>query len=98
MEKFSEYPQTLVKEVLDLQLRDGVLMKISESLYYAKELIDPVIASVIEHIEKNGEIDAPAFKQLTGLTRKFSIPILEYLDRIKVTMRIGDKRILRKKV
>ncbi|MDP3479585.1 MAG: SelB C-terminal domain-containing protein, partial [Desulfoprunum sp.] len=39
----------------------------------------------------------PGFKNLTGLTRKFSIPILEYLDRIKLTIRIGDKRILRKK-
>ena len=98
MEQFGDYPPQLVKEVLELQIRDGALMKISESLYYAKELIDPVIASVIEYVEKNGEIDAPAFKQLTGLTRKFSIPILEYLDRIKITMRIGDKRILRKKV
>jgi selenocysteine-specific elongation factor len=98
MDRFEDYPQRLVKEVIDLQIRDGLLLKISESLYYAKEVIEPVIQSVVGHIEKNGEIDAPAFKELTGLTRKFSIPILEYLDRVKLTMRIGDKRILRKKV
>ena len=97
MEKFDDYPSKLVKEVIDLQQREGTLLKISESLYYAKSLIDPLTDSVVEYINKNGEIDAPAFKELTGLTRKFSIPILEYLDRIKVTMRIGDKRILRKK-
>jgi selenocysteine-specific elongation factor len=97
MEQFAEYPSSLVKEVLDLQLRDGQLFKISESLYYTRELIEPLIASVLQYMEKNGEIDAPAFKDLTGLTRKFSIPILEYLDRVKITMRIGDKRILRKK-
>ena len=97
MERFTEYPSRLVKDVVDLQLRDGKLLKISESLYYEKEIIEPLIAKVIEYMEKNGEIDAPAFKELTGLTRKFSIPILEYLDRIKMTMRIGDKRILRKK-
>ena len=39
----------------------------------------------------------PAFKDLTGLSRKFSIPLLEYFDKIKVTMRVGDKRILREK-
>jgi selenocysteine-specific elongation factor len=97
MEQFGEYSPQLVKEVLDLQLRDGHLFKISESLYYTRELIEPLIASVLEYMDKNGEIDAPAFKDLTGLTRKFSIPILEYLDRVKITMRIGDKRILRKK-
>ncbi|KJS02930.1 MAG: translation elongation factor [Desulfobulbaceae bacterium BRH_c16a] len=97
MEQFGEYPPQLVKEVLDLQLRDGKLYKISESLYYTREVIEPLIASVLQYMEKNGEIDAPAFKDLTGLTRKFSIPILEYLDRVKITMRIGDKRILRKK-
>jgi selenocysteine-specific elongation factor len=97
MEQFGEYPPPLVKEVLDLQLRDGQLFKISESLYYTRELIEPLIASVLQYMEKNGEIDAPTFKDLTGLTRKFSIPILEYLDRVKITMRIGDKRILRKK-
>ncbi len=98
MENFARYPAKLVKEVIDLQQRQGKLVKISETLYYANELIDPLIDSVTEYISKNGEIDAPGFKELTGLTRKFSIPILEYLDRIKVTMRIGDKRILRKKV
>jgi selenocysteine-specific elongation factor len=97
MDQFAEYPPQLVKEVLDLLLRDGRLFKISESLYYTRELIEPLIASVLKYMEEHGEIDAPAFKDLTGLTRKFSIPILEYLDRVKLTMRIGDKRILRKK-
>ena len=97
MEQFAEYPPQLVKEVLDLLLRDGRLFKISESLYYTRELIEPLIASVLKYMEEHGEIDAPAFKDLTGLTRKFSIPILEYLDRVKLTMRIGDKRILRRK-
>jgi selenocysteine-specific elongation factor len=97
MERFAEYPDRLVKDVIDLQLRDGKLLKISESLYYERELFEPLVATVVDYMEKNGEIDAPAFKELIGLTRKFSIPILEYLDRIKVTMRIGDKRILRKK-
>jgi selenocysteine-specific elongation factor len=97
MERFAEYPSRLVKDVVDLQLREGELLKISESLYYETAILEPLVASVIAYMEKNGEIDAPGFKELTGLTRKFSIPILEYLDRIKITMRIGDKRILRKK-
>ncbi|WP_136798267.1 selenocysteine-specific translation elongation factor [Desulfosediminicola ganghwensis] len=97
MEKFSEYSEKMVKQVLDVLLREGKLVKISETLYYDKGLIDKLVAQVTEVMKKEGEIDAPGFKNLTGLTRKFSIPILEYLDRIKLTIRVGDKRILRKK-
>ncbi|MCI5222497.1 MAG: hypothetical protein D3924_07465, partial [Candidatus Electrothrix sp. AR4] len=49
-----------------------------------------------EYISREGEIDAPRFKDLTGLSRKYSIPLLEYFDKIKLTIRVGDKRILRK--
>ena len=97
MDHFSDYPTSLLKDVLGLLQREGQLVKISETLYYSQEIIAPLIESVKETIEKEGEIDAPRFKALTGLTRKFSIPILEYLDRVKVTMRIGDKRVLRRK-
>jgi selenocysteine-specific elongation factor len=46
-------------------------------------------------LERDGEIDAQGFKALTGLSRKFSIPLLEYFDRQKLTIRVGDKRVLR---
>jgi selenocysteine-specific elongation factor len=99
MDKFTgEYPEKMVRQVLDLLLREAKLVKISETLYYEKGLIDKLVQEVVEVMKKDGEIDAPGFKNLTGLTRKFSIPILEYLDRVKLTIRVGDKRILRKKV
>ncbi len=98
MNQFSEYSEKMMKGVLDLLLREGKLVKISETLYYERALIDELVEKVIAEIGSKGEIDAPGFKNLTGLTRKFSIPILEYLDRIKITIRVGDARILRKKV
>ncbi|MBI4167225.1 MAG: SelB C-terminal domain-containing protein, partial [Acidobacteria bacterium] len=39
-------------------------------------------------------IDVGVFKELTGLTRKYAIPLLEYLDRERVTRRVGDERII----
>lgn len=97
MDHFAEYSEKMVKGVLDLLLREGKLVKISETLYYDRVLIDDLVEKVMNEIKSKGEIDAPGFKNLTGLTRKFSIPILEYLDRIKLTIRVGDARILRKK-
>ncbi len=96
MERFSDYPVALVKEVFGLLLREGKLVKVSEILYYDAKAIADLQQKVSNFMEQEGEIDAPRFKNLTGLTRKFSIPLLEYFDRIKLTIRIGDKRILRK--
>lgn len=96
MEQFHEYRESLVKEVINLLLREEKLMKISESLYYDAKLISELQEKLVGFIREEGEIDAPRFKEMTGLTRKFSIPILEYFDRIKLTIRVGDKRILRK--
>ncbi len=97
MEQFEAYPAQMVKEVMSIHLRDGRLLKISESLYYSREIFDPLVEKVIHFLKENEKMDAQAFKELTGLSRKFSIPILEYLDRAKVTMRVGDSRILRKR-
>ncbi|HIP39621.1 MAG TPA: selenocysteine-specific translation elongation factor [Desulfocapsa sulfexigens] len=97
MDEFSDYPDTLVKEVFALLLREEKLVKVSETLYYDTEVIAGLEDKVRAFIEKEGEIDAPRFKNLTGLTRKFSIPLLEYFDRVKLTIRVGDIRILRKK-
>ena len=96
MEAFSDYPESLVKEVFGLLLREEKLLKVSETLYYDAAAIAALEKEVTDFIKKEGEIDAPRFKNLTGLTRKFSIPLLEYFDRIKLTIRVGDIRILRK--
>ncbi|MDH3328385.1 MAG: selenocysteine-specific translation elongation factor [Desulfobulbaceae bacterium] len=92
----SEYQESQVRQVFDLLLRERRLIKISESLYFLADEIDNLAKNVSGYIQKNGEIDAQGFKDLSGLTRKFSIPLLEYFDKIKLTIRIGDKRVLRK--
>jgi len=95
-EHFNDYPVKLVNDVIALLIRREQLVKVSESLYYHKEAIEKLTDKVVDYMQEEGEVDAPRFKEMTGLTRKFSIPILEYFDRIKLTYRVGDKRILRK--
>jgi len=43
---------------------------------------------------KGDRIGVPAFKELTGITRKYAIPLLEYLDRQRLTRRAGDERVI----
>lgn len=95
-EQFADYPESLLKEVLSLLLREEQLIKISETLYYHHQVINTLTQDITDFIQREGEIDAPRFKNLTSLTRKYSIPLLEYFDRIKLTIRVGDKRKLRK--
>jgi selenocysteine-specific elongation factor len=96
LEKLKAFPEKQIMQVFSLLLQDKKLVKISETLYFAPQSLERLAADLTSYIQKEGEIDAPRFKDLTGLTRKFSIPLLEYFDRIKLTIRIGDKRVLRK--
>ena len=43
---------------------------------------------------KGGGVDVPAFKERYGITRKYAIPLLEYLDRERVTRRVGNSRVV----
>jgi len=46
---------------------------------------------------KDGKATPASFKDLTGLSRKYIIPLMEYFDTNKLTVRVGDHRILREK-
>ncbi|MCL7488894.1 MAG: selenocysteine-specific translation elongation factor [Desulfobulbaceae bacterium] len=91
-------PEKQVRQVVNLLLHDNQLIKVNESLYFDAGQINELGGRITGYIKEHGEIDAPRFKELTGLTRKFSIPLLEYFDKIKLTIRIGDKRVLRKEI
>jgi selenocysteine-specific elongation factor len=74
----------------------GRASKVSEELWFGATPLMDLRRRMLSHLSQHGSIDAQSFKELTGLTRKFAIPLLEYFDREKLTLRIGDKRVLRK--
>ncbi len=74
----------------------GRASKVSEDLWFGATALMDLRRRVLAHLSEHGSIDAQSFKELTGLTRKFAIPLLEYFDRERLTLRIGDKRVLRK--
>lgn len=83
-------------EHLNLLARNGAAIKVTGDLYYAPEPIAVIREKLISRLKETGEIIPGEFRELTGLSRKFMIPLLEYFDREKVTIRVGDKRLLRK--
>lgn len=61
------------------------------------DALGTIKAKITGFFADNQEMSAPDFKGLTGLSRKYLIPILEYFDKEKLTVRVGDVRHLRKR-
>ena len=81
--------------VLALLLREKVLVRLTEDLVFHASAIDGLKKTIAAHKQKHGaRIGVPAFKELTGVSRKYAIPLLEYLDRNGVTRREGDERVI----
>ena len=77
--------------------RDKRAVKVCSDLFYAVEPLQQIRARLTEHLQTKGEVTPTEFRELTGLSRKFMIPLLEYFDQEKLTIRVGDKRLLRRK-
>ncbi len=91
---FPDIAKKQVMEVLNLLINKGLIIKVNNTLYFHHSHIETLQDKLVNFIKEEGEIDAPRFKEMTGLSRKYSIPLLEYFDKIKLTVRIGDKRVL----
>ncbi|HWB80345.1 MAG TPA: selenocysteine-specific translation elongation factor [Nannocystaceae bacterium] len=85
-------PRDVLENVAALQ-RMGRLVKITDDLSLAREAHDELVERIRKHLAAEGTIDVQALKQLTGLTRKFAVPLLEHMDGLQVTLRRGDTRI-----
>jgi selenocysteine-specific elongation factor len=83
----------LLDRVASVLLAEGGLRRVGEGLVDAPSL-DALKARVRERWPPGSRLDVGAFKELTGLSRKFTIPLLEYLDRERVTRRSGNDRLV----
>lgn len=83
------------KEVLHVLVDEGLIVRIKDDLYFHQEAIAMIKKKLVEFLNVHGEITTPQFKDMTGASRKFVIPIIEYFDARNVTIRVGDMRKLR---
>jgi selenocysteine-specific elongation factor len=84
------------KDVLMLLIEEGQIVKTKDDLYFYVKAVDALKRKLVEFLKTNGEIDTPRFKEMTGVSRKYVIPLIEYFDANNVTLRVGDSRKLRK--
>jgi len=83
------------QRVLALLLRQKALVKV-DTLVFHPEALNALKQDVreLKHSGGTAQVDVAAFKEKYGVTRKYAIPLLEYLDRERVTRRVGDSRIV----
>jgi selenocysteine-specific elongation factor len=84
-----------MEDVLGHMLEEGTLVKVKEGLYFHKEVLEKLKTSLVSFLTANTQITTPQLKEVTGVTRKYMIPLIEYFDATKVTIRVGDVRRLR---
>jgi selenocysteine-specific elongation factor len=82
------------QKIVTLLLRDKVLTKISDELVFHQSALMDLRHKIAALKTSTPKIDVAHFKEMTGVSRKYAIPLLEYLDRERVTRRVGDERVI----
>ncbi|HJT52799.1 MAG TPA: selenocysteine-specific translation elongation factor [Candidatus Angelobacter sp.] len=82
------------QKLVTLLLRDRVLVKLADDLVFHQSALQELRRILAAYKNTSPKIDVGKFKDLTGVSRKYAIPLLEYLDRERVTRRVGDERVI----
>ena len=85
-----------IKKIIDIEIANNNLVLIGGKLLYTQSKIKMLREIITKHFKTNEVIDVKIFKILTKTSRKFAVPLLEYLDKINLTYRIGNERKLKK--
>jgi len=93
-EQWSEDEET-IRALMEHLAHEGVLVKVKSGMYFHRASIEGLKERLVAYLQEHREITTAQFKEFIGVSRKFTIPLIEYLDQIKLTLRLGEKRVLR---
>ncbi len=84
-----------IRSLLNILEKEGKVVRVKEDIYFSAGFINQTKARMEEFIKREGGLTPSQFHEITGSSRKYNIPLLEYFDRQRFTMRVGDQRVLR---
>ncbi len=82
-------------ELFQLLVSDRRLLRVKESLYFHAEALRAIQDKIVAHLREKKDIGPGDVKDLLGISRKYAIPLMEYFDAQRVTVRQGERRVLR---
>lgn len=90
----SEAKTVVGAEILAALIEQGRLVKIGDSVLFLRETYEQAIATIVAYVREHGKMTAAEARDLLGATRKYIVPLLEHMDTLRLTRRIGDERVL----
>lgn len=84
------------RALLQVLVDQQKLVRLKGDLFYHQEVVSTIQEQLRTYLTDHGEITAGEFRDLLNISRKYAIPLLEHFDNLRLTMRVGDKRVLRK--
>jgi len=87
-------PKQATDEIIKLGMQAGEIVRVEEDLFYSKEQIEEIKKGIVAKFG-NKHFAASEFRDAFGSSRRYVIPLLEYMDAVGFTLRVGDKRVVR---
>ena len=87
--------QPLDPEILAVLADQGKVIKVNESIVFAAPAFEEMRSRIVDHLRTNGSITVAETRTMFDTSRKYVLPLLEYLDQQQITRRVGDERVLR---
>lgn len=82
-----------VNEILQYLLREEILIKLSDNIYFHREVLEEAKSKIANYLKEKGEISIGEARDILQTSRKYALPLLEYFDARKITRRVGDMRV-----
>ena len=82
-------------EVVNLLDAEGQVVKVSESVVFSASAYQQMVDRITGHLSERGEITVADVRDLFGTSRKYALALMDHLDHVRVTRRVGDVRVLR---
>ncbi len=95
--RFPKYNKERIDRVLGLLVDKGSVVRLKEDVLFHRDAVEEAKKLLAEHVAKNGPIEAAQMRDLTGTSRKYVIPLLEHLDDVGFTVRVENKRTVKKR-
>ena len=82
-------------EVLNLLADEGTVVKVTETVVFAASAYQAMVDKISAHIIEHGEVTVADVRDIFGTSRKYALALMDYLDHVRITRRVGDVRVLR---
>ena len=73
----------------------GDVVKVNETVVFTAAAYEDMAGRIVDHLKANGSVTVADARTIFGTSRKYVLPLLEYLDQQRITRRVGDERVLR---